>query len=64
MGRYGAGDPGRAFRSAMASAWITGLLGVAFLASKVAEWIKLVRGGHSFTANEFFQYYFFSPVST
>jgi nitric oxide reductase NorE protein len=48
-----------AFRSAMANAWITGLLGVAFLVSKVTEWIKLVRGGHSFTANEFFQYYFF-----
>jgi nitric oxide reductase NorE protein len=48
-----------AFRSAMANACITALLGVAFLASKVSEWVLLVRGGHGLTSNEFFEYYFF-----
>jgi nitric oxide reductase NorE protein len=48
-----------AYRSAMTSAYITGFLGVAFLASKITEWIMLVRGGHTLTSNEFFTYYFF-----
>jgi nitric oxide reductase NorE protein len=48
-----------AFRSAMANVWITALLGVAFLVSKITEWILLVRGGHGLTSNEFFGYYFF-----
>ena len=48
-----------AYRSAMTSAYVTGFLGVAFLASKMTEWIMLVRGGHTLTSNEFFTYYFF-----
>jgi nitric oxide reductase NorE protein len=48
-----------AFRSATTSACITAFLGVAFLASKITEWALLVHGGHGFTSNEFFEYYFF-----
>jgi nitric oxide reductase NorE protein len=48
-----------AYRSALSSASITGLLGVAFLASKVTEWILLIHGGHTISSNEFFTYYFF-----
>jgi len=48
-----------AFRSATTSACITAFLGVAFLVSKITEWIMLVHGGHGFTSNEFFEYYFF-----
>ena len=48
-----------AFRAAMTQACITALLGTAFLASKVTEWALLVHGGHGFTSNEFFTYYFF-----
>lgn len=48
-----------AFRTAMADACITASLGMAFLAAKVTEWTLLVRGGHGFTSNEFFTYYFF-----
>jgi nitric oxide reductase NorE protein len=48
-----------AFRSAMANAYLTAALGVAFLASKVTEWFLLVHGGHTFTSNQFFMYYFF-----
>jgi nitric oxide reductase NorE protein len=47
------------FRSAMTNARVTAALGVAFLASKVTEWILLVHGGHTFTSGEFFTYYFF-----
>jgi nitric oxide reductase NorE protein len=32
---------------------------VAFLVSKISEWVLLARAGHGFTSNEFFQYYFF-----
>jgi nitric oxide reductase NorE protein len=48
-----------AFRAAMTDACITAFLGAAFLAAKVTEWTLLVRGGHGFTSNEFFGYYFF-----
>jgi nitric oxide reductase NorE protein len=48
-----------AVRAAMSNAYLTAALGVAFLASKLTEWALLVRGGHGFTSNEFFMYYFF-----
>jgi nitric oxide reductase NorE protein len=46
-------------RAAMTNAYLTAALGLAFLISKITEWILLVRGGHGFTSNEFFLYYFF-----
>jgi nitric oxide reductase NorE protein len=48
-----------AVRAAMTSAYLTAALGVAFLISKVSEWILLVHAGHGFASNEFFMYYFF-----
>ena len=48
-----------AYRAAMTSACLTAVLGVAFLVSKITEWIMLVRGGHAFSSNDFFMYYFF-----
>ena len=48
-----------AHRAAMTNAYITACLGVAFLISKITEWIMLVRGGHAFSSNDFFMYYFF-----
>jgi nitric oxide reductase NorE protein len=48
-----------AFRGAMTNALITALLGTAFLASKITEWIRLVHAGLGFTSSEFFTYYFF-----
>jgi nitric oxide reductase NorE protein len=46
-------------RAAMANAYLTAALGVAFLASKITEWALLVHDGHGFSSNEFFLYYFF-----
>jgi len=46
-------------RAAIANAWLTAALGVAFLTSKITEWILLTRAGHGFTSGEFFLYYFF-----
>jgi nitric oxide reductase NorE protein len=48
-----------AVRAAMTNAYLTAGLGVAFLISKVTEWILLVHDGHGFTSNQFFLYYFF-----
>jgi nitric oxide reductase NorE protein len=48
-----------AFGAALTDAFVTAFLGAAFLAAKVTEWTLLVRGGHGFTSNEFFTYYFF-----
>jgi nitric oxide reductase NorE protein len=46
-------------RAAMVSVVVTGLLGLAFLAGKVTEWVWLSHSGHGFTSNAFFMYYFF-----
>jgi len=46
-------------RAAMVNVFVTGALGVAFLACKITEWVRLADGGHRFTSNEFFTYYFF-----
>jgi nitric oxide reductase NorE protein len=48
-----------AVRTATANAYLTAALGAAFGISKVTEWILLVHGGHGFSSNEFFMYYFF-----
>jgi nitric oxide reductase NorE protein len=48
-----------AFRSAMTYTAVTAALGVAFLGLKVAEWVRLIRHGYTFTTNEFFTHYFF-----
>jgi nitric oxide reductase NorE protein len=34
-------------------------LGTVFFALKIAEWVHLVRGGHTFTSSDFMQYFFF-----
>jgi nitric oxide reductase NorE protein len=34
-------------------------LGVVFFALKIAEWVHLIRGGHTFTSSEFMQHFFF-----
>lgn len=47
------------FRAALKDAFITLLLGVVFLVSKVLEWVKELRMGNGFTTSEFFQHYFF-----
>jgi nitric oxide reductase NorE protein len=53
--RTRAGDYEAARRSGRAA---TGF-GVTFLALKVAEWVHLIRGGHTFTSSAFMQHYFF-----
>ena len=41
------------------SAVLTVGLGVAFFAMKIAEWVHLIRDGHTFTSSEFMQHFFF-----
>jgi nitric oxide reductase NorE protein len=48
-----------AYRDALRDAFLTIALGVAFLVSKVFEWVKEIRRGNTFTSNEFFQHFFF-----
>jgi nitric oxide reductase NorE protein len=48
-----------AYRDALRDAFLTIFFGVAFLVSKVLEWITQIRMGNTFTSNEFFQHYFF-----
>ena len=48
-----------AYREALRDAFLTIGLGIAFLVSKVLEWVKEIRLGHTFTSNEFFQHFFF-----
>jgi nitric oxide reductase NorE protein len=40
-------------------ALITAGLGVAFFALKIAEWVHLIRDGHTFGSSEFMQHFFF-----
>ena len=49
----------RAYRDALRDAFLTIGFGVAFLVSKVLEWVKEIHMGNTFTSNEFFQHYFF-----
>lgn len=48
-----------AYRSALVNATLTIVFGLVFLGSKVAEWVKEIRMGHTFTSDEFFQHYYF-----
>jgi nitric oxide reductase NorE protein len=47
------------YRDALRDAFLTIGFGIAFLASKVIEWIKEIGLGNTFTSNEFFQHFFF-----
>ncbi len=49
-GRYGASKRAALFTAGS---------GVVFLVLKVAEWVRLIRSGHTFTSSGFFQYFFF-----
>lgn len=40
-------------------AYSTAGLGVAFLALKIAEWVHLIRDGHTFSSSDFMQHFFF-----
>jgi nitric oxide reductase NorE protein len=46
-------------RAAQRYAFVTAAFGVAFLALKVVEWVKVVREGHTFTSSDFMQHFFF-----
>jgi nitric oxide reductase NorE protein len=46
-------------RAAMRNVWLTVLLGLAFLVSKVVGWITLRNAGYGVTENEFFTHYYF-----
>jgi len=48
-----------AYRDALRDAFLTIGLGIAFLVSKMLEWVKEIRLGNTFTSNEFFQHFFF-----
>jgi nitric oxide reductase NorE protein len=48
-----------AYRDALRDAFLTIGFGIAFLGSKVLEWVKEIRLGNTFTSNEFFQHFFF-----
>jgi nitric oxide reductase NorE protein len=48
-----------AYRSALANAFLTAFFGGVFLVSKVFEWAAEVGKGFTFTANEFFSFYYF-----
>ena len=47
------------YRVALGNAVLTAGLGVLFLVSKVAEWVRLIRMGNTLTTNDFFMHYFF-----
>lgn len=47
------------YRAAQRCALVTAGLGVAFLALKVVEWVRLIGGGHTLTSSDFMQYFFF-----
>ena len=48
-----------AYRDALRDAFLTIGFGVAFLVSKVIEWVNEIRLGNTFTSSEFFQHFFF-----
>jgi nitric oxide reductase NorE protein len=49
----------RSFRAALTNAFLTVLLGFAFLVSKVLEWAAEIGHGFTFTTNAFFSFYYF-----
>jgi nitric oxide reductase NorE protein len=48
-----------AYRDALRDGFLTIGFGVAFLVSKVIEWVNEIRLGNTFTSNEFFEHFFF-----
>src|SRR5262249_16544713 len=49
----------RSYRAALTNAFLTLLLGLVFLVSKVLEWAAKLREGIGFTSDEFFSFYYF-----
>ena len=47
------------YGSALRNAFLTMFFGFVFLVSKVSEWVREIRMGFGFTANEFFSHYYF-----
>jgi len=47
------------YRTATTNAWLTLLLGLLFLVSKVQEWTFEIRQGFTFTTDAFFSFYYF-----
>lgn len=47
------------FRTALSNAYLSMLLGVTFLVSKVLEWVTEVGKGFTFTSDEFSSFYYF-----
>src|SRR5215217_8016166 len=45
------------YRDALREAFLTIGFGVAFLVSKVVEWVKEIRLGNTFTSDQFFQHF-------
>lgn len=50
---------GGRFDAARRFAIATGGLGAVFFALKIAEWVHLIRDGHTFTSSDFMQHFFF-----
>jgi nitric oxide reductase NorE protein len=48
-----------AYRPALNDAYLTAILGLVFLVSKVLEWARQIHLGNGFATNDFFMYYFF-----
>jgi nitric oxide reductase NorE protein len=48
-----------AYRDATRTAYLTAALGAVFVALKVAEWVRLISAGHTFSSAPFFQYFYF-----
>jgi nitric oxide reductase NorE protein len=47
------------YDAARRDALLTVGFGVAFMVLKIAEWVRQIHLGNTFTSNDFFQYYFF-----
>jgi nitric oxide reductase NorE protein len=47
------------YAAARRFAFVTAGLGVAFFALKIAEWVHLIRDGHTFGSSDFMQHFFF-----
>jgi nitric oxide reductase NorE protein len=47
------------YRAARQFTLVTAGLGIAFLALKLVEWVRLIGDGHTFTSSDFMQYFFF-----
>jgi nitric oxide reductase NorE protein len=47
------------YETARRYAFATAGLGALFFALKIAEWVHLIRDGHTFTSSDFMQHYFF-----